>query len=128
MKKKLNLKPYIISGIISLLFGIFIFILFFVILRRPALDGTAYAAIILISIAGLIWVAREGFFDIFSYGFRQLGSTILSKKPNEYNNYSEYRNFKNEIREKRSKYFISVAIIGGLFLIATIILYIIYKL
>ena len=128
MKKKINLKPYIISGIISLLLGIFIFILFFLILKRPALDGTAYAAIILISSAGLIWVAREGFFDIFSYGFRQLGSTILSKKANEYNDYSGYRQFKNEIREKRSKYYFSIALIGLLFLVATVILYLIYKL
>lgn len=128
MKKKINLKPYIISGIISLLLGIFIFILFFLILKRPALDGTAYAAIILISSAGLIWVAREGFFDIFSYGFRQLGSTILSKKANEYNDYSGYRQFKNEIREKRSKYYFSIALIGLLFLVATLILYLIYKL
>lgn len=128
MKKKINLKPYIISGIISLLLGIFIFILFFLILKRPALDGAAYAAIILISSAGLIWVAREGFFDIFSYGFRQLGSTILSKKANEYNDYSGYRQFKNEIREKRSKYYFSIALIGLLFLVATVILYLIYKL
>lgn len=128
MKKKINLKPYIISGIISLLLGTFIFILFFLILKRPALDGTAYAAIILISSAGLIWVAREGFFDIFSYGFRQLGSTILSKKANEYNDYSGYRQFKNEIREKRSKYYFSIALIGLLFLVATLILYLIYKL
>ena len=128
MKKKINLKPYIISGIISLLLGIFIFILFFIILKRPALDGTAYAAIILISSAGLIWVAREGFFDIFSYGFRQLGSTILSKKANEFNDYSGYRQFKNEIREKRSKYYFSIALIGLLFLVATVILYLIYKL
>ena len=128
MKKKINLKPYIISGIISLLLGVFIFILFFLILKRPALDGTAYAAIILISSAGLIWVAREGFFDIFSYGFRQLGSTILSKKANEYNDYSGYRQFKNEIREKRSKYYFSIAITGLLFLVATVILYLIYKL
>ena len=128
MKKKINLKPYIISGIISLLLGVFIFILFFLILKRPALDGTAYAAIILISSAGLIWVAREGFFDIFSYGFRQLGSTILSKKANEYNDYAGYRQFKNEIREKRSKYYFSIAITGLLFLVATVILYLIYKL
>ena len=126
MKKKINLKPYIISGIISLLLGVFIFILFFLILKRPALDGTAYAAIILISSAGLIWVAREGFFDIFSYGFRQLGSTILSKKAYEYNDYSGYRQFKNEIREKKSKYYFSIAITGLLFLVATVILYLIY--
>ena len=128
MKPKINLKPYIVAGIISLLFGIFIFVLFFFILKWAALDGTGYASIILISVAGLTWIAREGFFDIFSYGFRQLGSTLFSKKPNEYNDFSSYKEFKYEIRQKRSKYYISILIVAGLFLIVTIILYIIYKL
>jgi len=128
MKPKINWKPYIIAGIISLLIGIFFFILFFVILKRPVIDGTGYASIILISSAGLIWVVREGFFDIFTYGFRQLGATLFSKKPNEYNDFAGYKEVKFSKREKRSKYFISVAIVGALFLIATIILYIIYKL
>lgn len=128
MKKKIDLKPYIISGIISLLLGIFIFILFFLILKKPAMDGTAFAAIILISSAGLIWVAREGFFDIFSYGIRQFSVSAFSKKPNELNNFAEYKEYKYEMRKKRSKYYISVALIGVFFLIATIILYIIYKL
>ena len=128
MKPKINWKPYIIAGIISLLLGIFIFILFFVILKKAALDGVSFAAIILLAGAGLIWVAREGFFDIFSYGFRQLGSTMFSKKANEYNDFAGYKEYKFCVREKRSKYYISVAIVGALFLIATIILYLIYKL
>ena len=128
MKKKINFKPYITSGIISLLLGIFIFILFFLILKRPAMDGTAFAAIILISSAGLIWVGREGFFDIFSYGIRQFSVSAFSKKPNELNNFAEYKEYKYEMRHKRSKYYISFALIGVIFLIATIILYIIYKL
>ena len=128
IKPKINWKPYIISGIISLLFGTFIFILFAVILKRSPVDGTAYASIILISFAGLIWVTREGFFDIFSYGFRQLGTSIFSKKANEYNDFSTYKNYKYEIREKRPKIYLSLLIVGGLFLLATIILALIYKL
>ena len=128
MKPKINWKPYIVAGIISLLLGVFIFILFFIILKKPALDGVAFASIILLAGAGLIWVAREGFFDIFTYGFRQLGSTMFSKKANEYNDFAGYKEYKFSAREKRSKYFISIAIVGALFLIATIILSIIYKL
>ena len=126
MKKKLNLKPYIISGIISLLFGAFIFILFFIILKMSVLDGTGFAAILLLASAGIIWVTREGFFDIFSYGFRQLGSTIFSKKPNEFNDFAGYKEMKFSLREKRSKYYISIAIVGALFLLVTVILSIIY--
>ena len=127
MKKKINLKPYIISGIISLLLGTFVFILIFVILKRPALDGVGFGAIILFSLGGLIWITREGFFDIFSYGFRQLGSTMFSKKPNEYNDFSAYKEFKYDIRKNRSKYYLSMFTVGALFLIATIVMFIIYK-
>ena len=128
MKEKFNWKPYIIAAIISLLLGIFGFCLIFLILKKPALDGTAWPAIILISSSLLIWITREGFFDIFSYGFRQLGSTIFSKTPNEFNNFAGYKEAKNEIREKRPKYFFAVGAVGLIFLIATIILFIIYKL
>lgn len=128
MKPKIDWKPYIIAGIISLLLGTFIFILIFVILKKAALDGVSFAAVILLAAAGLIWVAREGFFDIFSYGFRQLGSTMFSKKANEYHDFAGYKEYKFSVREKRSKYYISVAIVGAIFLVATIILYLIYKL
>ena len=128
MKPKINWKPYIIAGIISLLLGIFIFILFFIILKMPALDGTAFAAIILLAGAGILWVAREGFFDIFSYGFRQLGSQMFGKKANEFNDFAGYKEYKFSSRENRSKYFISIVIVGALFLLATIILSLIYKL
>jgi len=128
MKKKIDLKPYIISAIISLVLGIFIFILIFLILKKPVVDATAIPAIILISASILIWVAREGFFDIFSYGFRQLGTTMFSKKPNEFNNFASYKEMKNEVRDKRPKYYFSVAAIGVLFLVTTLILFLVYKL
>ena len=130
MEKKIRWKPYIIASIISIIIGGGIFLIFFLTRKTIywAIDGTSYAAVALISVAGLIWVAREGFFDIFSYGFRQLATTMFNKKANGYNDFRAYKEYKVETREKRSKYFISVAIVGCLFLIATIILHIIYKL
>ena len=128
MKPKINFKPYIIAGITSLILGAFIFVLFFVILRMPALDGVAFAAILLLTSAGLIWVTREGFFDIFSYGFRQLGVTMFAKKANQLNDFAAYKEYKYEIRKNRSKYYLSMLAVASLFLIATIILYILYKL
>ena len=127
MKEKINLKPYIIAGIISFVLGVFIFILIFIILKKPAVDGLAFGALALLASSGLIWIAREGFFDIFSYGFKQLGNSMFSKKPNEFNNYSEYRIAKNEVREKRSKYYISVAIVGAFFLLATLIVFLVLR-
>ena len=128
MKPKINWKPYIIAGITSLIIGSGIFLLFFFAFKRPVVDGTVFAAIILLASAGLIWVANEGFFDIFSYGFRQLAVTIFGRKPNELNDFSAYKEYKFETRKKRSKYFISVAIVGAIFLLATIILSLVYKL
>ena len=128
MKPKINWKPYIIAGIISLLLGTFMFILMFVILKRSALDGVGYATILLVSVAGLVWVTREGFFDIFSYGFKQLGVTMFSKKANQLNDFAAYKEYKYETRKNRSKYYLSILAVGGLFLIATIVLFIIYKL
>lgn len=122
MKKRFSWKPYIIASIISIIIGVLIFCLFFPILKRPAIDGTGYAAIILISSSLLIFIAREGFFDIFAYGFKQLGSQMFGRKPNEYHDYSSYKNYVNTKRETKSRYYIAIAIVGCLFLIATIIL------
>ena len=126
-EKRINWKPYIIAGIISLLLGIGIFCIVYFAAGLPAVDGTAFGALILISAGGLIWVAREGFFDLASYGFRQFGNMIFSKKANQFNDFAGYKEAKRETRENRSKYYLSLLAVGALFLIATIILYIIFK-
>lgn len=128
-KLPINLKAHIITAIISLIIGVGIFLAFFLTKRTfyGAFNGVTYAAISLLGGGVLYWVAREGFFDMFSYGFKQLGSMMFSKKPNELNNFSEYREYKNEIREKKAKCYLTVIFIGCLFLIATIIMAIIYK-
>ena len=127
-EKKIVWKPYIISGIISLFFGIGIFCLVVFAFQKAYVDGTAFAALFLISAAGLIWVSREGFFDLASYGFKQFGNMLFSKKPNEFNDFAGYKEYKRESRENKSKYYLSVLAIGGVFLLATIILFVIYKL
>lgn len=120
MKKRINWKPYIIAAIIGTIIGVGFFCLFFFGLKRPVIDGTGYASVVLIGIAVLIWIGREGFFDIFAYGFKQLGSQFFSKKPNEYNKYADYKEFVANEREKKSKYYLSFIAIGIIFLIITI--------
>ena len=127
-EKKIILKPYIIAGLISLLFGIGIFCLVVFAFKMAIVDGTAFAAVFLISSALLIWISREGFFDLAGYGFRQFGNMLFSKKPNAYNDYAGYKNYKRESREKKEKYYISTLIVGAAFLLATIVLFLIYKL
>ena len=125
MEKKIKWKPYIVAGITSLLFGIFIFCLFAFILKKPLMDGSSFAAIILLSFSALMWVAREGFFDIFSYGFRQMAHMMYSKKANEINDYSGYKEYKNEVREKRAKTFLAVGATGLFFLLVTLIIFLV---
>lgn len=127
MKKKIELKPYIIAAIISLIIGGGIFCLIFLVFRKSVLDGIAFPGIILLSVALFIWISREGFFDLLSYGFKQLGSALFSKAPTQYNDYAGYRQQAYEIREKRSKYYLGVGLVGLLFLIAAIIYYICTK-
>ena len=127
-EKKIILKPFIIAGIISLLFGIGIFCLVVFAFKMAIVDGAAFAAVFLISSALLIWISREGFFDLAGYGFRQFGNMLFSKKPNAYNDYAGYKNYKRESREKRAKYYISTLIVGTVFLLVTIIIFIISKL
>ena len=124
MKKKINFKPYIIAGIISIIIGVGIFLAFFLLNKSMygALNGTSFAGIILLSLGGLSFVAKEGFFDFASYGFKQLGTMIFGQKANSYNDYPSYRDYKNERRKKQSNYFISILIVGLLFIIAFIIL------
>ena len=127
-EKKIKWKPYIVAGIISLLFGIGLFFLLVYAFKMAYIDGTAFGAVFLISFAGLIWVSREGFFDLASYGFRQFGNMLFTKDPNKFNDFAGYKEHKREIRENRPKYYFSSLVVGGLFLIATIILFIVSKL
>ena len=124
-EKKFSWKPYIIAGIISLLFGLSVFFIFVFALKFAYVDGAAFAAVFLISAAALIWITREGFFDLASYGFKQFGGMLFSKNPNQLNDFAGYKEHKREIRENRSKYYLSLLFVGGLFLIATIILFIV---
>ena len=128
MEKKINWKPFIIAGSISLAFGLLVFLLLWFVAKMSLVDSLAIPSIVLVSFSILMWVAREGFFDIFSYGFKQMGSMILSKNPREYHDFSGYKSYKYEIREKRAKTFYVVAIVGVLFLVTTLIVYLITKL
>ena len=129
-KNRIRFKPYIIAGAISLVIGVVIFCLFFFINKMSlaaAENGTSYAGIILIALALLIMITRMGFFDIFAYGFRQLGASMFNKEATKYNNFPAYKQDKNTIRVKKSKYYLSILIIGLLFLIAAIIIMLVLR-
>ena len=127
-EKKLDIKPYIIGGLISILIEIVLFCLLVFAFHKSLMDGFAFGAIILLSLAGFIWASSEGFFDLAGYGFKQFGNMLFSKKPNQFNDYSGYKEYKRETRKNKAKIHISFAIVGVLFLIVAIILFIVSKL
>lgn len=128
-KRRINWKVHIITSIIFLIIGVGIFLAFFLTNKTlyGALNGTAFSGIILLSFGGLSWVAREGFFDFASYGFKQMGSMIFGRKPNAYNDYPSYREYRDERRKTAPHFYVSILIIGVLFIVAYIILRLFFK-
>ena len=83
--------------------------------------------VVIFSIAILIILSRFGAFDTFAYGFKQLGAMMFSKNPAKYDDMIDYRNKKNEERKSKPKYYFAMLIVGVIFLIATIVLQIIFN-
>ena len=128
-KKKIDFKIYIIAGIIALAIGAGIFCLYFFLNKSTiiaACNASILAAVSLIGLASLILLTRFGAFDTFAYGFAQLGTAMFGRQPKKYNDMVEYKQIKAEQRKDKSNYFISFFIAGGLFLIATLVLEILY--
>lgn len=126
---KKNFKLYLIAFIVSLLIGAAIFCISFfsqAMTIIAACNGTILAFAILLGLALLITVARFGAFDTFAYGFKQLGSSIFGRSPKKYDDLVMYKNVKVEERKTKSNYQYIMMFASLLFLIANIVLEIIY--
>ena len=121
MKKRINLKPYIIASIISIIISAGLFSIFVFALKEPISDGLVIPGVVLICASGLIFVSREGFFDFASYGFKQLGNAMFGKNPSEYKDLADYKIQASQVREKRSKYYLAVLTVGLMFFIASLV-------
>lgn len=126
-KKVFRWKPYIITSIINLIIAAFIVVLVFIILKKPLLDGFTFAFIGLALLATMMWLGREGVFDIFAYGFRQFGSIHFTKNPTQFNDFPGYKQDKMTKRSKRAKLYLATYIASAVFLIATLIIYFVTK-
>ncbi len=118
-------KTYLITFFVTSAIGSGAFCLYYFLMGKGLLNacnGTSLVGIFLICACGLIYVSREGFFDIFGYGFKQLGTMIFGRKPNAYNDFPGYKEQKRVYRVKSSKYFVIIGIVGLLFVTAFIIL------
>lgn len=121
-------KNYLISTIISFSIGLGLFFLIWFAFGRGPINASSYCALILLGIGGLAFVANEGFFDVFSYGFKQAFTSIFGKKANEYNDFVGYKEQNRTKREKSPKYYLSILISGAVFLLLWVVLKIVFSL
>lgn len=129
-RKKELLIADLITAAIALIIGVFVFLLYFFLKGMKlidAVDGATLAGAIVFGVAILMLLAKLGAFDTFAYGFKQLGSMMFTKTPSKYNDMATYKKEKMEARKKSGNYYIPVLIISGLFFVAVLILYIIFK-
>ena len=120
----------LITFFVALVLGGVIFCLFFFTRNRDiidALNGATYAGLILAACGLFAWLAHLGTFDIFAFGFKQLGSMIFSKNPRSAGTFPEYVEGKKEKRNNSSYNFIFIILAALLFGIAALILTPIYK-
>lgn len=129
VKKIQRIKADLITGLISLAIGAAIFCLYFFlsgINLVNACNGAALSGAVLVSAGILILLTRLGAFDTFAYGFMQLGTSMFGKKPCKYNDLVQYKEARNNERKKKTNYYYVIIIAGALFLIALLVLEIIF--
>lgn len=136
MKSKFrkDFKYYLIAAAITLAIGIGFFCLFFFLRGRTIghglvnwQDSLMIVGVILLCCGGLMAVAHEGFFDIFSYGFKQLGSSMFAKNAKTYNDFPGYKEDKKQKRNTSPKYFAVVLVVAAVFLVAALVVYLVLK-
>ena len=76
---KKHYKAFIIYGLIDIVIGISIFLVFYFAINVKtfigAIDGVGVAGAILLAAFIFVWLSRNGAFDTMSYGFSQLFSS-----------------------------------------------------
>jgi hypothetical protein len=118
-------KVYLIALAVSLFIGIAIFLIYFLVgemAMMAAINGSTLSCVILLGFGGLMFVTNEGFFDVFSYGFKQLFTSMFGRKANEDNNFAGYKEQNRIKRETSPKIYLSVLSSGIIFLIVMIVL------
>lgn len=109
-----NLITFIISLVIFA--GVFCAVFF----TRPtkniidAIDGATVGSIVVLLLGLLMLMAHLGTFDLFAFGFKQMGSMLFAKDARKEGHYQDYREAKTAKRENSAYIFISV-IFAGLF-------------
>ena len=140
MKKKANqitnfkyYLPYFIRGIIAffILLAITLLIYFFE-LNTPKstislLDGLLVATIIGFATSLFTYLVYSGSLNFVSYGFSTFGSIFNKNVNKKYKDLKEYNEIKKMERAGKTYYFLSYIIVSSLYLIALIVVFILFK-
>lgn len=119
----------LITGLVSLVVGGIVFVLFYFLRDRAFIDavnGSMVAAMVVILSGLLAMLAHFGAFDTFAFGFKQVGSMMFAKNVRRDGSFADYKEKKRDKRNKGSYSFIAIIFTGLLILIAAIVLEIIY--
>ncbi|MFA6755726.1 MAG: DUF3899 domain-containing protein [Bacilli bacterium] len=126
-KRRIDKGSLIYIGI-TFAIGVAIFLVTFFtqgISVKSSLDGSFVAFAVLLLVGLLSLVASFGFFDFASYSFYYVFATF--KKEKKYNDLNDYKQEKDEKRKKTKKNYLYYFISSTPFLIATIILRIVWQ-
>ena len=140
MKKKANqitnfkyYLPYFIRGIIAffILLAITLLIYFFE-LNTPMttislLDGLLVATVIGFATSLFTYLVYSGSLNFVSYGFSTFGSIFNKHVNKKYKDLKEYNEIKKMERAGKTYYFLSYIIVSSLYLIALIVVFILFK-
>lgn len=140
MKKKANqitnfkyYLPYFIRGIIAffILLAITLLIYFFE-LNTPMttislLDGLLIATVIGFATSLFTYLVYSGSLNFVSYGFSTFGSIFNKNVNKKYKDLKEYNEIKKIERAGKTYYFLSYILVSSLYLIALIVVFILFK-
>ena len=140
MKKKANqitnfkyYLPYFIRGIIAffILLAITLLIYFFE-LNTPMttislLDGLLISTVVGFATSLFTYLVYSGSLNFVSYGFSTFGSIFNKNVNKKYKDLKEYNEIKKIERAGKTYYFLSYIIVSSLYLIALIVVFILFK-
>ena len=140
MKKKANqitnfkyYLPYFIRGIIAffILLAITLLIYFFE-LNTPMttislLDGLLVATVIGFATSLFTYLVYSGSLNFVSYGFSTFSSIFNKNVNKKYKDLKEYNEIKKMERAGKTYYFLSYILVSSLYLIALIVVFILFK-
>ncbi|MDD7546941.1 MAG: DUF3899 domain-containing protein [Bacilli bacterium] len=140
MKKKANqitnfkyYLPYFIRGIMAffILLALTLLIYFFE-LNTPMttislLDGLLIATVIGFATSLFTYLVYSGSLNFVSYGFSTFGSIFNKNVNKKYKDLKEYNEIKKIERAGKTYYFLSYIIVSSLYLIALIVVFILFN-